>query len=231
MVLDLVGLNMNLAGLVLCVSVLGISIYDFYLLNRSKVKISSCLSSAAITLAVNLVIFLIGMLIGSAIFGYNNEYWIVISFVLVVGISYFRFKGREITKGKVKEENNKKEKKLSPKAKQIDDIKMAGGFGFLVVVVTSILLFYLKTDNSIEYYLRFLDPVLIGLFALWTYKKLSFWGCLLMTILFIIGKLIMIVPAYVVPGGSGGAGIGMTVVISYFMIKGVIAAYKYNHSK
>ena len=107
---------------------------------------------------------------------------------------------------------------------------MSAGFGFLVVVVTSLLLFYLKTDNSSDYYLKFLDPILIGLLALWTYKKLSFWGCLLMTSLFIIGKLIMFVPAYAAGGFSGG-GIGMTVVISYFMIKGVFAAYKYNYSK
>ena len=40
----------------------------------------------------------------------------------------------------------------------------------------------------------------------------------------------MFVPAYAA-GGFGGGGIGMTVVISYFMIKGVFAAYKYNYSK
>ena len=48
-----------------------------------------------------------------------------------------------------------------------------------------------------------------------------------MTYLFIVGKLMMIVPAYAA-GDSGGAGIGMSVIISYFMIKGVISAYKYN---
>ena len=51
------------------------------------------------------------MLIGSAIFGDNNEYWVIISLILVAGISYFRFKGREISKGKVKEVKTKKEKK------------------------------------------------------------------------------------------------------------------------
>ena len=221
---------MNLAGLIMILTVMGVSVYDFYILKKSKVKTASCLSSAGITLIVNFVIFIVGMLIGSAIFGDNNEYWVIISLILVGGISYFRFKGREISKGKVKEAKVKKEKKLSPKDKQIETIKMSAGFGFLVVVVTSLLLFYLKTDNSSDYYLRFLDPILIGLLAYWTYKKLSFWGCLLMTSLFIIGKLIMFVPAYAA-GGFGGGGIGMTVVISYFMIKGVFAAYKYNYSK
>ena len=42
---------------------------------------------------------------------------------------------------------------------QIETIKMSAGFGFLVVVVTSLLLFYLKTDNSSDYYLKFLDPL------------------------------------------------------------------------
>jgi hypothetical protein len=221
---------MNLAGLIMILTVMGVSVYDFYILRKSKVKTTSCLSSAGITLIVNFIIFIVGMLIGSAIFGDNSEYWVIISLVLVGGVSYFRFKGREISKGKFKESKIKKEKKLSPKDKQIETIKMSAGFGFLVVVVTSLLLFYLKTDNSSDYYLRFLDPILIGLLAYWTYKKLSFWGCLLMTSLFIIGKLIMFVPAYAA-GGFGGGGIGMTVVISYFMIKGVFAAYKYNYSK
>jgi len=208
-------------------TVLGVSIYDFYILKKSKVKTTSCLSSAGITLVVNFIIFIVGMLIGSAIFGDNNEYWVIISLILVAGISYFRFKGREISKGKVKEVKTKKEKKLAPRDQQAEDIRNAAGLGFFVVVVTALLLFYLKTDNSADYYLKFLDPILIGVLAFWTYKKLSFWGCLLMTSLFIVGKLMMIVPAYAA-GGSGGAGIGMSVIISYFMIKGVISAYKYN---
>lgn len=218
---------MNAAGFLMIVTVLGISIYDFYILKKSKVNTTSCLSSAGITLVVNFIIFIIGMLIGSAIFGDNNEYWVVLSVILVAGISYFRFKGREISKGKVKEVKPKKEKKLAPKAQQADDIRNAAGLGFFVVGATILLLFYLKTDNSADYYFRFVDPALIGLLAFWTYKKLSFWGCLSMTLLFIVGKLIMIVPAYAA-GHSGSAGIGITVVVSYFMVKGVIAAYKYN---
>jgi hypothetical protein len=220
---------MNIAGLVLILTVLSPSIYDFYILKKSKVKTVSCLSSSFFTLIINLVIFIVGMMIGSAIFGEGNDFWLLISVVLVAAFSYFRFKGREISKGKVKVEK-KKEKKLSPKNKQIDEIKMAATFGYLTVAVTAGLLFYLKTDNSVEYFIKFLDPAIIGLMAFWTYKKLSFWGCLSMTSLFIIGKLMMILPAYAA-GGSGSAGIGMTVVISYFMIKGVIASYNYNFGK
>ena len=220
---------MSSSGIIITAILIGISIYDFNILKKSKLQITKCVSSALITLVFNLVLLGIGALIGSAIFGSNNDYWIIISLILISGISYFRFKGREISKGKIKAEKSKK-KKLSPKEQQVEAIKTAAGFGFFVVVVTTLLLFYLKTDNSMDYYFRFLDPVLIGLFALWAYKKLSFWGSLLMTTMFIIGKLFMIIPVYA-SGGSGSSGIGMTVVISYFMIKGVIAAYKYNHSK
>ena len=218
---------MNAAGFIMILTVLGVSIYDFYILKKSKAKTTSCLSSAGITLVVNFIIFIVGMLIGSAIFGDNNEYWIIISLIFVAGISYFRFKGREISKGKVKEVKAKKEKKLAPRDQQAEEIRNAAGLGFFVVAATTLLLFYLKTDNSADYYISFLDPILIGVLAFWTYKKLSFWGCLLLTSLFIVGKLMMIVPAYAA-GGSGSAGIGMTVIISYFMIKGVISAYKYN---
>jgi phosphatidylglycerophosphate synthase len=220
---------MTTTGLVMVLTLLAVPIYDFYILKKFKVKTTSCLHSAGITLALNFVIFVIGMLIGLAIFGNNNDYWVIVSLILVIGISYFRFKGREISKGEVKITKIKKEKILSPKDQRVGAIRSAASMGFFVVVVTAFLLFYLKTDNSADYYLRFIDPILIGLFALWTYKKLSFWGCLIMTTLFIIGKLIMFVPAYVA-GGLGGAGIGMTAVISYIMIKGVLAAYRYNYS-
>lgn len=220
---------MSVSGLILLIVLIGISVYDFNVLKKSKIKISSCISSSLITLVVNVFLIFIGLLIGNIIFGDNSEYWILISLILVLSISYFRFRGREIKKGKVVD-NKKKEKKITEKEKLKQQIENAASFGFMVTLVTFGLLFYLKTDNSAEYYFSFLDPILIGSLAFWTYKKLSFWGCLLMTIIFIIGKLIYIVPVYSA-GGSGSAGIGMTVVISYFMIKGVIASYKLKNMK
>ena len=53
-----------------------------------------------------------------------------------------------------------------------------------------------------------------------------------MTSFFIIGKFIMLIP--IISASSiypGGGGIGLSVVISYFMIKGTISAYKYNSNK
>jgi hypothetical protein len=218
---------MNLAALILVTLLGGISIYDFYVLKKAKVKTLTCLSSAGITLVVNVVLFIIGLMIGSAIFGEDNNVYLIVSVILVAGVSYFRFTGREIKVVKKKTKTVKDKKSIKDKLK--DDIENAASFGGLVAAVTFGLLFYLKQDNSIEYYMKFSDPILIGALAYWTYKKLSFWGCLLMTSLFIIGKLMLIIPAYA--GGYGGAGIGMTVVMSYFMIKGVIAAYKYNSNK
>mgnify|MGYP000309499935 CR=1 FL=1 len=120
----------------------------------------------------------------------------------------------------------------SIKDKLKDDIVGATALGGLVTVVTFGLLFYLKQDNSLEYYVRFTDPILIGALAYWTYKKLSFWSCLAMTSLFIIGKFIMLIPIMSESAISpGGGGMGLSVVISYFMIKGTISAYKYNSNK
>ena len=208
----------------------GISIYDFYALKKSKVRTLTCLSSAGITLVVNAVLFIIGLMIGSAIFGEDNDIYLIVSVILVTGVSFFRFIGRDLNK--LKKDDTKKvkeDKKVNTKNKLADDIRGTGKFGGVLFAITVLLIFWIKKDNSAEYYLLFIDPLIIGALAYWTYKKLSFWGCLLMTSLFIIGKLMLIIPAYA--AGYGGAGIGMTVVMSYFMVKGVIAAYKYNSNK
>ena len=96
---------MNLAALILVTLLGGISIYDFYALKKAKVKTLTCLSSAGITLVVNAVLFIIGLMIGSAIFGEDNDIYLIVSVILVAGVSYFRFIGREI---KVVEKKTKK---------------------------------------------------------------------------------------------------------------------------
>ena len=93
---------MSSSGIIITAILIGISIYDFNILKKSKLKITKCVSSALITLVFNLVLLGIGALIGSVIFGSNNDYWIIISLILISGISYFRFKGREISKDKIK---------------------------------------------------------------------------------------------------------------------------------
>jgi hypothetical protein len=121
---------MNYIGDILIITIICISLYDFYVLKKSKVKTLSCLSSLAITLVANLVIIFIGLLIGSAIFGNDNNNWIFISLISVIGISYFRFRGREIIKGKVKEKTPEKVKKRSLKENIIDVSTALGGILF-----------------------------------------------------------------------------------------------------
>jgi positive regulator of sigma E activity len=221
---------MNSSGIILFIVIIAISIYDFYILNKSKVKITSCLSSSIITLFFNLILLTIGLLLGKQIFGIKNNYWVIISLILIISISYFRFIGRKNNENK-KSEKIKPIKKLTPKEEQIEEIKSSAGIGGFVAILTSIYLFFIKKDNSLDYYLLFLDPVLIGILAYWTYKKLSFVGCLLMTCLFIIGKLAFIVPIFEAGGRMGGAGLGMSIIFGYFLIKGTISAFKYNYQK
>jgi hypothetical protein len=154
----------------------------------------------------------------------------IISLILIISISYFRFQGRKINKNKQSGKVTQI-KKLSPKEQQIEEIKGAAGVGGGVVILTTIYLFFIKKDNSLDYYLLFLDPILIGILAYWTYKKLSFIGCLLMTCLFIIGKLIIIILAFEAGGKGGSGGLGISIIFGYYLIKGTVSAYKYNYQK
>ena len=119
---------MNSAAWISTLTILSVSIYDFYILKKSNVKTISCLSSAIITLVISQIIYFIGLFIGSAIFGNDNNYYIIISVPLVFGIFYFRFRGREIMKGKIKINKTKKPKKESLKEKVV-------GFSSLILGV------------------------------------------------------------------------------------------------
>jgi hypothetical protein len=219
---------MSSTGVILFIVLIVISIYDFYILKKAKVKITSCLSSSIITLLFNLILLSIGLLLGSLIFGDKNDHWMIISLILILSISYFRFQGRKINKNK-QSEKAMQIKKLSPKEQQIEEIKGAAGVGGAVLILTTIYLFFIKKDNSLDYYLLFLDPVLIGILSYWTYKKLSFVGCLLMTSLFIIGRLALLIPMYETGRVVGGGGLGLSIVFGYYLIKGTVSAYKYNY--
>jgi hypothetical protein len=219
---------MSSTGVILFIVLIVISIYDFYILKKVKVKISSCLSSSIITLFFNLILLSIGLLLGSIIFSNKNDYSMIISLILIISISYFRFQGRKINKNKQSEKITQI-KKLSPKEQQIEEIKGAAGVGGAVVILTTIYLFFIKKDNSPDYYLLFLDPILIGILAYWTYKNLSFVGCLLMTSLFIIGKFALLIPIYAEAGRVVGGGLGLSVIFGYYLIKGTVSAYNYNY--
>ena len=221
---------MSSTGVILFIALIVISIYDFYILKKAKAKITSCLSSSIITLLFNLILISIGLLLGSLMFGDKNDYWMIISLILIISISYFRFQGRKINTNKQSEKITKI-KKLTPREKQKNEIEQAAGVGGAASLLYFIYLFFIKKDNSFDYYLLFLDPILLGILSYWTYKKLSFIGCLLMTCFFIIGKLVLLIPIYQSGSSVGGGGLGMTIIFGYYLIKGSISAYEYNYQK
>ena len=121
---------MNIAAWISTLTILSVTIYDFYILKKANVKTMSCVSSALVTLVISQIIYLIGLVIGSAIFGNDNNYYIIISVPLVLGIYYFRFKGREVIKGKVKVEETKKPRKETFKEKAVGILSLLLGIGF-----------------------------------------------------------------------------------------------------
>ena len=224
---------MNATGFLMLVTLFGISAYDFYILKKSKVIFKSCLSSALITLLVNFFVMAIGVGIGSAIFG-DGHLSTAVAFIGVVAISYFRFKGREIHKGKVKDKKEKEEK-LTPKQKQKQHIEEAAYTGYFAAIVTTIYIFFTMKSGGITadgtpFYFRLVDPVIIGGLAYWTYKKLSFYSAISMTLLFTIGKLMFFIPIYEA-GYSGGAGLGLSAIFIFLMVRGTYAAFRYNFNK
>ena len=60
-------------------------------------------------------------MIGSAIFGEDNDVYLIVSVILVSGASYFRFTGREIKVVKKKTKTVKDKKSIKDKLK--DDIR------------------------------------------------------------------------------------------------------------
>ena len=60
------------------------------------------------------------MLIGSAIFGEDNDIYLIVSVILVAGVSFFRFIGRDLNK--LKKDDTKKvkeDKKVNTKIKVV----------------------------------------------------------------------------------------------------------------
>ena len=78
------------------ITLVGVSIYDFNVLKKSKVKTSKCLSSAFFTLVVNIIIFIIAMAFEQVIYGYSKNHWVIIGMIFIGVFNYFRFKGRKL---------------------------------------------------------------------------------------------------------------------------------------
>ena len=226
---------MNAQGFLILITLFGVSIYDFYLLKKSKVKLTSCLSSSLITFVVNFFVMAIAVVISDSIFGDDSPITIPLAIISILGLSYFRFKGREIVGGKVKKEKEK-EKKLSEKEKTLNSIDEMSTWGYVIAVLTTIYILFtintgsLFTGGGENFIIRLIDPLLIAGIAFWISKKKTFLPCLLLTVVFIVGKLMMFIPL-IQAGYTGGGGMGLTIIISYFLIKGTFASYKYNFSK
>ena len=131
---------MNAQGFLILITLFGVSIYDFYLLKKSKVKLTSCLSSSLITFVVNFFVMAIAVVISDSIFGEDSPIAIPLAIISILGLSYFRFKGREIVGGKVKKEKEK-EKKLSEKEKTLNSIDEMSTWGYVIAVLTTIYIF------------------------------------------------------------------------------------------
>lgn len=87
---------MEAAGFLMLITLFGVSIYDFNILKKSKVKISKCFSGAFFTLFINIVIFIIAMALEQVIYGYTKDHWVIIGMILIGAFNYFRFKGRKL---------------------------------------------------------------------------------------------------------------------------------------
>ena len=227
---------MNVQLQLLLGAVLLISIYNFYLLRKSKVKIGECISDTFVSLIINLIIaIIVGGIIGYFIDA-STFIPVLIGILAIFVFSYFKFKGRKIVKGQIKKEKEIeiKKKKISPQQKLLDDIDGAANSGYAVCVFAIIFIFFSKDieffSQGVPFILRFADPLLIAALAYWTAKKLSFYAVLIMTIFFIVGRIYFLIPL-INAGYSGGAGIGFTIIFGYWMVKGTIAAYKYNFVK
>ncbi len=213
----------------------GVSAYDFYLLKKSKVKISSCLWSSFITLLINFFILAFSVGFGTVLFGDESILPVIFGVLITLAISYFRFRGREVSGGKIKKQVVK-EKKLSKKEKLREDVENVSTWGYVVAVLTTIfILFTINvgspfTGGGEHFIFRLIDPIIIAGLAYWVSRKKTFVPCLLLTVVFIGGKLAMFIPL-IQAGYTGGAGIGLSVIISYYLIKGTFSAYQYQKIK
>ena len=80
---------MNAQGFLILSTLFGVSIYDFYILKKSKVKITSCLSSSLITFVVNFLVMVIAVVISDSIFGKDSIIGIPLAIISIFRIILF----------------------------------------------------------------------------------------------------------------------------------------------
>ena len=98
---------MDFTGYTILISVLLISIYDFYTLRKMKVTISKCFTGSLITLILSFfgtsfLSVLISMPFENTNFKHEN--FLIIALILVIIFNFYRINGRKVSKGKIKRE-------------------------------------------------------------------------------------------------------------------------------
>ena len=96
---------MDFTGYTILISVLLISIYDFYTLRKMKVTISKCFTGSLITLILSFfgtsfLSVLISMPFENTNFKHEN--FLIIALILVIIFNFYRINGRKVSKGKIK---------------------------------------------------------------------------------------------------------------------------------
>jgi hypothetical protein len=212
-------------------AIVGTAGYDFYLLKKAGVKNTKCFISFVGTFFVSLIVALISFGILSSILTTKGHPIIpaFLSTIAVLGLSYFRFKGREIKKGQVLNKRKLKKEKMSPRELAADQSKEAVMIGYVIAVFSLVLVLATK-NNSPDYLFSFIDPLIFALLAFWGQKKDPFIPLLIMTPLFIIGKLFFVIES-IKMGGRLSGGLVVSVIIAYYLIKGLMSAYKIKFKK
>ena len=94
---------MSLIDIILLTSLVGISIYDFYQLNKFKIKITKCILNSILTFLLSLLLAGILAAAFSIIFKDSEsiDLFYNLALIIVLILNYFRFKGRKNIRGKV----------------------------------------------------------------------------------------------------------------------------------
>ena len=97
---------MSFIDKILLISLVGISIYDFYQLNKFKIKISKCILNSVLTFLLSLLVAGILAAIFSMIFKDSEsiDFFYTLAVIIVLILNYFRFKGRKNIRGKVEQD-------------------------------------------------------------------------------------------------------------------------------
>jgi len=138
---------MDFTGYTLLISVLLISIYDFYTLRKMKVTISKCFTGSLITLILSFFgTSFLGVLISMPFENTNfkHENFLIIALILVIIFNFYRINGRKVLKGKIKREEKSGFNNII-----IGLIILFSIFGFSILIFTSIKYSFVLWDKTL----------------------------------------------------------------------------------